>query len=298
MSELKRKIIEVLKGWEETLPEDVIPVVRKFLDEVDEGLVAEFLEKYETAGTDWGFSEGSKLVRLCLEGVLNNMIRMDIRNGENLRTALAALKEGKVARIVIVSNHLSYSDANIIAVAFSKYFKEYGFEDDLSVIAGPKVFSHPLRKFASMHFHSLLIAQSQSVASLEVPYPIRVIARAAAKCAEDIKEKVKIFLVFPEGKRSRDGSLNQFLQGVYRLVDTDENVLVLPVSVIGGDKFLPISCPNLHKTDAVISIGVAENIRDIARNIPFSSTVKQDIMDYLGKKIAALHPEERRGVYR
>lgn len=298
MSEAKVRIIEVLRGWETTLPEDVIPVVREFLDEIDESLVVDFLEKYERAGTDWGFSEGSELVRLCLERVIEKMVPMEIRNDQNLKNALQILKEGKVARIVIVSNHLSYSDANIIAVAFSKYFKEYGFENDLSVIAGPKVFSHPLRKFASMHFHSLLIAQSQSVASLEVPYPIRVIARAASKCAEDIKEKVKIFLVFPEGKRSRDGSLNNFLQGVYRLIDTDENVLVLPVSVIGGDQFLPISCPNLHKTDALINIGEPENIRDIARNIPFSSTVKQDIMDYLGKKVAALHPEERRGVYR
>jgi len=298
MSDAKARIVEVLRGWETTLPEDVIPVVREFLDTVDESLVVDFLEKYEQAGADWGFSEGSKLVRMCLERVIEKMVPMEIRNDQNLRNALQILKEGKVARIVIVSNHLSYSDANIIAVAFSKYFKEYGFENDLSVIAGPKVFSHPLRKFASMHFHSLLIAQSQSVASLEVPYPIRVIARAASKCAEDIKEKVKIFLVFPEGKRSRDGSLNNFLQGVYRLIDTDENVLVLPVSVIGGDKFLPISCPNLHKTDALINISEPENIRDIARNIPFSSTVKQDIMDYLGKKVAALHPEERRGVYR
>lgn len=297
MSELKKKLVEVLSGWEATLPEDAIPLVKDFLKDVNDELVAEFLDKYEKAGSDWGFSEGSLLVRLCLQKVLEKLLNLEIKGGENLENALSMLYDGTADRIVILSNHLSYSDANIIAVAFHKYFKKFGFENDLSVIAGPKVFSHPLRKFASMHFHSLLIAQSQSVATLEVPYPIRVIARSAAKCAEDIKSKVKIFLVFPEGKRSRDGSLNQFLQGVYRLIDTDQNVLVIPVSVLGGDKFLPISHANLRFTDVSINIGKVESIRDVTKMMPFSGTVKQDIMDYFGKNVAMLHPPERRGFY-
>ncbi|MGI6394473.1 MAG: lysophospholipid acyltransferase family protein [bacterium] len=297
MSKLKKEILKVLKGWEETVPEDVAPLVSEFLNEVEESLIADFLEQYEMAGTDWGFSKGSKFVRLCLEKVIGNMVKMEIKNIENLKVALAKLKEGKVKRVVILSNHLSYSDANTLAVAFSKTFEEFGLEDSLSVIAGPKVFSHPLRKFASMHFHSLLIAQSQSVSTFEVPYPIRVIARAATQCVEDIKEKVKLFLVFPEGKRSREGSLNQFLQGVYRLIDTNEDVLILPLSIVGGDKFLPISFGKLNRADIAINIGEAENIRDIVANTPISPTTKQDIMDYLGKKVAALHPEERRGFY-
>lgn len=297
MSEINTKFMKMLSGWEKSVPENMVPFINDFVSELDDNIIIDFLEKYECAGTDWGYSEGSLLVKNCLDSVLKKMLNINLKNEEHLQNALRILKEGNAARLVIVANHLSYSDANIIAVAFDKYFCEAGFKNQLSVIAGPKVFSHPLRKFASMHFHSLLIAQSQSVATLEVPLPIRVIARAAAKVVSDIKEKVKIFLVFPEGKRSRDGALHQFLQGVYRLIDTEENVLVLPVSVIGGEGLLPVSCATLNYTDVSISIGKPEHILDIAKIFSGSPTVKQDIMDYLGKKVAEVHPENRRGVY-
>ncbi|HNW83005.1 MAG TPA: lysophospholipid acyltransferase family protein [bacterium] len=298
MSELTDKMIKLLDGWEASLPPEVVPDIRNYVFSMEDDLVAEFLEKYENAGADWGYSEGSLLVKKCLIVALNSMLTFDIQNDGCLINALKDLKSGKTDRLVILSNHLSYSDANVIAVAFDKYLEEYGFGDKLSVIAGPKVFTHPLRKFASMHFNSLLIAQSQAVATLEVPLPIRVIARAAAIVAEDIKQKVKIFLVFPEGKRSRDGELLPFLQGVYRLIDTGENVSVLPVSVTGGEKFLPVSSSMLNYSDIKINIGSAENIRDIVDKLSGTSNLKQDVMDYLGRRLASIHPVERRGVYR
>lgn len=297
MSELTDKMIKLLDGWETSLPPEVVPDIRDFVFSMDDSMIAEFLEKYENAGADWGYSEGSILVKKCLDLTLNRMLKFDVSNIHHLVNALKDLKDGKSDRLVILSNHLSYSDANIIAVAFDKYLEEYGFRDALSVIAGPKVFTHPLRKFASMHFNSLLIAQSQAVATLEVPLPIRVIARAAAKVAEDIKNRVRIFLVFPEGRRSRDGKLLPFLQGVYRLIDTGDNVTVLPVSVVGGEKFLPVSQSLLEYADVKINIGPAVNIRDVVSSLSSSTNLKQDVMDYFGKKIAEIHPVERRGVY-
>jgi 1-acyl-sn-glycerol-3-phosphate acyltransferase len=147
-----------------------------------------------------------------------------------------------------------------------------------------------------MHFNPLLIAQSQSVATGEATLPLRVIARAAVKVVKDIKEHVKIFLVFPEGKRSRDGALTRFLPGVYRLIDTGD-VRVLPVSVLGGDNFLPISCAKLSYTDVKINIGKIENIKDIREKYENRTNFRQDAMDHFGKKVGELHPEERRGVY-
>lgn len=298
MSELKDKMLKLLEGWESSLPPEIVPEVQEFIAGLEDTLVAEFLEKYDNAGADWGFSEGSLLVKKALNVVLNKMLNFDIKNVQYLQDALRNLKDGRSGRLVIFANHLSYSDANILAVAFEKYLEDFGFENQLSVIAGPKVFSHTLRKFACMHFNTLLIAQSQAVATLETPLPIRVIARAAVKVAEDIKEKVKIFLVFPEGKRSRNGELLPFLQGVYRLIDTGEKVSVLPVSVVGGDKFLPVTIATLSYADIKINIGPAENVKDVAEKFSNSSSMRQDVMDYFGKRIAKIHPVDRRGVYR
>jgi len=298
MSEKKEVLYKLLKGWEDALPADLVPVVRDFVDNQPDSAVSEFLGKYEVAGADWGYSEGSEFVRNIMKLVLGIMLKFDINGSENLDAALKLLAEGKADRLVFVANHVSYSDANIFAAAFDDNFSKAGLAGKLAVIAGPKVFSHPVRKFASMHFDSLLIAQSQTVATVPVAYPIRVIARAAAKVAEDIRARVKMFLVFPEGKRSRDGGMDHFLSGVYRMIDTDENVLVQPVSIRGGEKLLPVSQGVLHPADIKICVGKAEYVSDIIDEIGETQGVKQAFMDNLGKKVAALLPENQRGVYK
>lgn len=297
MSEEKELLYKILEGWEDALPADLVPVVKNFVDSQPDSAVAEFLKKYDVAGEDWGYSEGSEFVRSIMKKVLDIMLKFDITGTENLDAALKLLAEGKADRLVFVANHVSYADANIFASAFDENFAKAGVAGKLAVIAGPKVFSHPVRKFASMHFDSLLIAQSQTVASVPVAYPIRVIARAAAKVAEDIKARVKMFLVFPEGKRSRDGKMDHFLAGVYRMIDTGENVLVQPVSILGGEKMLPISQGKLHPAEIRINVGEAEYVDDIVKEIGETQGQKQAFMDHLGKKVASLHPEELRGVY-
>ena len=298
MSEKKEELYKILEGWEEALPADLVPVVKDHVDAQPDSAVEEFLKKYEVAGSDWGYSEGSEFVRKIMKTILRMMLKFDITGAENLDAALKLLAEGKADRLVFVANHVSYADANIFATAFDENFEKAGLAGKLAVIAGPKVFSHPVRKFASMHFDSLLIAQSQTVATMPVAYPIRVIARAAAMVAEDIKAKVKMFLVFPEGKRSRDGSMDHFLAGVYRMIDTGENVLVQPVSILGGEKMLPISQGKLHPADVRINVGRAEYVSSILDEIGDVQGVKQAFMDNLGRKVASLHPEELRGVYK
>lgn len=298
MSEEKDLLYKLFSGWEESVPENLIMPIKKFVEEQPDGIIDEFLKKYEAAGLDWGYSEGSSFVGEIMNLILGDLLKLDIRGGENIDKALELLAEGRADRLIFVANHVSYSDANIFAKVFDSNFKKAGFANQLAVVAGPKVFSHPVRKFASMHFNSLLIAQSQTVASVPVAYPIRVIARAAARVVEDIKSRVKILLVFPEGKRSRDGKMDHFLSGVYRMIDTGDRVLVQPVSILGGEKLLPVSDKTLHPTNVGINVGRAEFADDIIEEIGETQGLKLAFMDNLGKKVAALHPEELRGVYR
>jgi 1-acyl-sn-glycerol-3-phosphate acyltransferase len=298
MSEEKEALYELLKGWEESLPETLFSSVRGFVENQPDEVIADFLKKYEAAGVDWGYSEGSAFVGDIMNLILGKLLDFNIQGAENIDESLRLLAEGKADRLVFVANHVSYSDANIFATAFDENFKKAGFANELAVVAGPKVFSHPVRKFASMHFNSLLIAQSQSVASIPVAYPIRVIARAAAKVVEEIKARVKIFLVFPEGKRSRDGKMDHFLPGVYRMIDTGDNVLVQPVSILGGEKLLPVSDKTLHPSNIRVNVGKAEYVDDIIGKIGETQSIKLDFMDNLGRKVASLHPEELRGVYK
>ena len=225
-------------------------------------------------------------------------MKFDISGTENLVSVLGELKSGKIDRIVIVSNHLSYGDANIIAAAFDEYINGVDMEGSLSVIAGPKVYTDPFRKFSSMHFNSLQIAQSPSVATAEAVIPVREVAKAANKVVEDIRKYVKILLVFPEGSRSRDGKMKHFLPGVFRLIDAGGQTSVLPVSIVGGNVVLPIGDSKLHRADVFLKIGKAQLVEDIKKIYTPLSTKKQEIMDYLGRMVAEVHPENMRGVYK
>lgn len=299
MSEIKDKFLKILTGWENSVPTEIIPFANEMVDSLTDDLILDFMEKYQNAGLDWGYSQGSFLVRKSMASLLAKIMNFDLNQTENLDEALQLIKEEKIERLVVVSNHLSYADANAFATAFDQNFDGAGFGDDFTVVVGPKVFSHPLRKFASMQFNSLLIAQSQTIATPQRPIPIRVIARAASKVAQEIKERpVKIFFVFPEGKRSREGTMDRFLQGVYRLIDLGENTAVLPCSILGGEKVLPISCSLLRRADVKISIGELEKVSEVKAKTQNSKNAKQDFMDYLGRKVAELIPEERRGVYK
>ncbi len=284
--------------WEYAISPEITKVLHELLLNLDESLFEEFVDGYEKAGQDWGFNPYSPLVKKMLNTVLENIINFDVSGNDNFVSALNDLKENRIDRIVIVSNHLSYGDANILAAAFYKDINDAGLDGCLSVIAGPKVYTDPLRRFSSMHFNALLIAQSLAVATPEAALPVREIARAAKKVIEDIKKYVKIFLVFPEGSRSRDGQMKSFLPGVLRLIDTGDRVSVLPVSTVGGNIMLPIGESKLNCADVKVRIGVPRRIEDIKMEYSGSSALKQDMMDHLGKMVAAVHPENMRGVYR
>ncbi len=291
------KLESILSSWEETLPEDMHNYIRNKASDFTQEEIADFLEKFENTGRDWGFSPISPLAQELLNDVVRMVSNTDLRGGENLESALKALADSKVERLCIVSNHLSYADANLIATYFHPYFQKYGFGDKLSVVVGPKVFNDKFKKLSSMHFNTLLIAQSLSIATKEASLSPREIAKAALTVVRDIKKIVKMLLIFPEGARSRTGGVMRFIPGVLRLIDVSDDTAVLPVSVIGGDKILPINEKRLYHSDVTITIGQHQRLGDIKREYAASEHSKQDVMDHLGRLVAELHPEDRRGYY-
>lgn len=298
MTAKKEALLRMFEGWQACIPADVIPYADQIIENITDEEIDDFMEKYEKAGTHWGFSESSDFVDKTVGNVLRKLLTTSVTGQENLENALDSLKRSEASKLIFVSNHLSYSDTNIFLLALKDIFDKHGFGHDLTVIAGPKVFAHPLRKFASMHFNTLLLIQSHSVSTTQVEYSVREIARAALKVRDDIRDRVKIVFIFPEGKRSRDGQIKQFLPGVYKLIDIDEKALVMPVAITGGDQMLPVSHADLRYANATVTLGRAEYVADIKAGIEDQSNIKQEFMDYLGRKVAALLPESFRGFYK
>ncbi len=283
--------------WGTTVPRKIWPVIEAAVYESPLPEIEDFLEKYRSAGKEWGFHPFAPLVRRILKYVLFIIAHPVMRGTGNLEKALSLLNEGKAERLIIVTNHLSYADANLLATLLQPTFTAHGFEDDFSVVVGPKVYNEKFKAFSSLHFNSLLIAQSLSVATKEAALPLKEIARAAKKVMADIEEKVRVLLIFPEGGRSRSGAMNRFLPGVLKLIEASGNAVILPGGILGGEKILPIHDHTLHEARVEISLGEPIAMSDIWTRYGREESSKQEIMDFIGRRVARCLPAERRGIY-
>jgi hypothetical protein len=86
--------------------------------------------------------------------------------------------------LIILPNHLSYSDANVIDVVL----QQSGFgaiAERLTVIAGPKVYTNLRRRFSSLCFGTIKVPQSTIRSSGEARYAEAGGGARGASCATD-----------------------------------------------------------------------------------------------------------------
>jgi 1-acyl-sn-glycerol-3-phosphate acyltransferase len=197
--------------------------------------------------------------------------------------------------VVFLANHLSYSDANLFEILLARAgFAE--ISNRLTVIAGPKVYSDPMRRFSSLCFGTIKTPQSSALSSDEAVMPVREVARLARETidiARDRQKKGDALLVFVEGTRSRSASMARTLPAVARYLDEFDGFLV-PVGIIGSERFVPVDEERIHPTKVQIRIGkpvAAKTLDDRCEGN------RRLTMDAVGVAIGRLLPAEYTGVY-
>lgn len=295
------RVVEEIRAmfpdWERTVPPKIWPMIEQTARETPLAELDDFLEKYLSAGKEWGFHPYSPFARRILKNVLYVITEPVLAGVGNLEKALDLVRGGTASRLILLTNHLSYADANLLATLLHPTFEAMGFGDAFSVVVGPKVYNERFKAFASLQFNSLLIAQSLTVASGDAALPLKEIARAAKKVMADIEEKIRVLLIFPEGARSRSGNLNRFLPGVLKLIESAGDAVVVPAAILGGNVILPINDHSLHYARVEVTIGEPVMLRDLHARFGSGEQAKVDIMDHLGRRVALCLPPERRGVY-
>jgi 1-acyl-sn-glycerol-3-phosphate acyltransferase len=259
------------------------------IDNAGSDALVQLGQRLAKSGSDWGYNPPDPLARRIHQVLANWTLKPD--------STLVGVEHGAAVAgkpVVLVANHLSYSDANVIEVML--YRGRLELAERLTVVAGPKVYSSPKRRFSSLCFGTIKTPQPPTRASENAVMPLRDLVRAARQSIDMAHERLgagEALLIFGEGTRSRTRGMQQMMKGVDRYLGPP-GTLVMPVGIVGSDEMYPIGDDTLYPVRIVVSLGRpvdAQQLRDR------SGDDGRVMMDAVGLAIASLLPPEYRGVY-
>lgn len=238
----------------------------------------------------WDYYPRDLLARRIHHALAEPVLRHEplVRGIEHLATVMKR-------RLVILPNHLSYADANVLDFVLQQRGIE-ALADRLTVIAGPKVYTNLRRRFSSLCFGTVKVPQSTARSSGEAVMTTREVARAARRALQVADERLRAgeaLLVFAEGNRSRTGQLQRLLPGVARYFASD-GVWLLPVGLTGTEKLFPIEADALHSVRLTIEFGRPMLASDV---LAHTANDRRLAVDVVGLAIARLLPHSYRGAY-
>ncbi len=118
--------------------------------------------------------------------------------------------------------------------------------------------------------------------------------RDAIRLAEEWLGKGVSLIMFPEGGRSKTAQLKEALPGA-ALIAQRAGVPIVPVAVTGTEKLRNLWWCFLHHPKITVTIGRPFNLPPAQGKT--SHEQRQEMIDYIMRRIAALLPPEYRGIY-
>jgi 1-acyl-sn-glycerol-3-phosphate acyltransferase len=241
-------------------------------------------------GSDWEYYPPDPLARRIHAALADRFLLPD-----STVLGIEHLADTADAPVVMMANHLSYADANLLEVLLRRGGGA-DLADRLTAIAGPKVFATRERRFSSLCFGTIKVPQSTGRSTDEAVMSAREVARGARRSIDAARHRLTqgdVLLVFAEGSRSRNRAMQPMLTGVTRYLDVP-GTWILPAGIVGTDSLFPVGEDALHPVRAVVAIGRPFRASALAAQ---AHGDRRLMMDVVGLAIAALLPPSYRGVY-
>ena len=265
-----------------------VALEREIDDAGSEALLA--LKTRLTTDNGWGYYPRDPLAQRIHHLLANRFLS----GGSELQNT-HYLPRGMDSPVVIVANHLSYADANVIEVLLQSAGRAE-VANRLTALAGPKVFTSRERRFSSLCFGTVKVPQSADVASGEASLSGRDVARAAKQSIGVALERLRegdALLLFGEGTRSRNGDMQSMLTGVSRYLDLP-GTWVLPLGITGSETLFPVDASAPRPARVVAQLGCPIRVSDLLGRADGDRRV---VTDAIGLAVAETVPPEYRGVY-
>src|SRR5262245_28589408 len=134
-------------------------VVEDEIDRAGPEALTYLSRRLSSAGSDWAYFPPDPLARR-----LHHVLAEQLLDPRSAVIGAARIDPADSRPMVLVCNHLSYADANVVEVLLRR--AGLGpIADRMTVIAGPKVYSDVARRFSSLCFGTIRVPQSSAVAS-------------------------------------------------------------------------------------------------------------------------------------